>query len=1030
MVILGSRPSRPRHQPPHKPYGRQRALLPVSRGAAVLLVVALAGFAASAMGAPPDQWQLSAQGCQTTAAFFLVEYHQADRFLPPAFQPRDLAAFLYYTPVTSGKVPAFVALSTCEEMRFEGQDAREGTLQITYVGFFVEPPGLGSAYAAQPADYDFYTVAYLGPDQGPAAVPFAVTDAYGWRNEPAEVTLDVQAHASTDIPRLDPPAPDRAEALTSSGQVVQDGEPVFSFDAQAFFPQTFEAPPKLRFWHEGPGGLGWLEFALPMQTVATGPLGGCTIGQDSIVMDVIGHGGDANLCGPFDSFALVFARHDLTGRLHHLEGVHGAVAGLVPPAPLPPLGAAAMRVLVPLDVERAQWLDLGQGGTSEGLASGPESLCHDGASSSLPASGWERYSDPFFTSTDPMPYFRFRDDYQENGCGEARFRVAVPDGASTMTLSFQVDRQVESQARWATPRAFQTLHMYLADGTDGPLTPLGCFGEQEVFPSSWPSTRRAQGFTATFDFRRCDEAVQEQLRTSDVVIGFRFADGGEVQGERVPDGLPAGQLFRASVYAPQVTFDGIQLPLEAGRSDGLDPSRAVVGYATRTVDIPSPLPGQQHEVSFSISNQHGILGLYRRSEQGLERVDDDRIQAQEVEGRLVFTIGAGVVASQGAGSYEVLFTAPDTGRVSMLRLPLVGLALLLPLVAGAVAQRNVNHVHRVARQRMPRYLLQSVLLASWALYVAVALYLFLADAGIGMAAWPVPRPNLLAYVALACIAAGMVGIAVVARSIELATVRRNLGELEHAQRELERSNRELEQFAYVASHDLKEPLRMVAGYTQLLSMRYGDRLDPKGRSFLGFATEGASRLQRMVDDLLAYSRVRREPGALQPVHLEETMAAVRIHLKGLLEERGVDLRVGAMPTVLADRGQMVQLLLNLIQNAVKFSPQDRPVVEVGAQREGDHVEVWVRDHGIGIQPQQQERIFQIFQRLHLREEYEGNGIGLAVCRKIVEQYGGRIWVESAPGQGSTFHATLPAKAPTPPRLPAPERRRSPGNSPS
>ncbi len=224
--------------------------------------------------------------------------------------------------------------------------------------------------------------------------------------------------------------------------------------------------------------------------------------------------------------------------------------------------------------------------------------------------------------------------------------------------------------------------------------------------------------------------------------------------------------------------------------------------------------------------------------------------------------------------------------------------------------------------------------------------------------------------------------------------------------ELMRSNKELEQFAYVSSHDLQEPLRMVSSYVQLLSRRYKGKLDSDADEFISFAVEGVNRMKVLINDLLAFSRVGTRGNEFVPVALEETLEKVVRNLQIIIEDSEASITHDALPQVLADDGQMVQLFQNLVGNAIKFHGEAPPKVHVGVRHEGDHWLLFVRDNGIGIDPQFSERVFIIFQRLHSREEYEGTGIGLAICRKIVERHGGRIWVESEPGKGATFYFTL------------------------
>jgi PAS domain S-box-containing protein len=230
--------------------------------------------------------------------------------------------------------------------------------------------------------------------------------------------------------------------------------------------------------------------------------------------------------------------------------------------------------------------------------------------------------------------------------------------------------------------------------------------------------------------------------------------------------------------------------------------------------------------------------------------------------------------------------------------------------------------------------------------------------------------------------------------------------------ELERSNKELELFAYVASHDLQEPLRMVSSYTQLLERRYSEKLDDDAREFIGYAVDGAIRMQRLINDLLEVSRVSTRGKPLERTDVGEILDNVRVNLSVAIEEAGALVTSDPMPIVPADAGQLEQLLQNLVGNGLKFRNGERPVVHVAAIESEHHWEFSVRDNGIGIDQQYFERIFLLFQRLHAKGEYPGTGIGLALCKRIVERHGGRIWLESNPGEGSTFFFTIPKLAHT------------------
>jgi len=249
---------------------------------------------------------------------------------------------------------------------------------------------------------------------------------------------------------------------------------------------------------------------------------------------------------------------------------------------------------------------------------------------------------------------------------------------------------------------------------------------------------------------------------------------------------------------------------------------------------------------------------------------------------------------------------------------------------------------------------------------------------------------------------GKTALAVIAQGFDMTDRRQVEEEKDRVSEELARSNKDLEQFAYVASHDLQEPLRMVSSYVQLLAQRYEGQLDDKAQKYIAYAVDGAVRMQRLIEDLLVYSRVGTRGGPLGVVDSRSALASAIQNLAKAIEESAAVITQGELPLVRADAPQLTQVFQNLLSNAIKFHGEAPPRVHISAEDKGREWVFSVKDDGIGIDPQYKDRVFVIFQRLHTRQEYPGTGIGLAVCKKIVERHGGRMWFESEPGKGSTF----------------------------
>jgi PAS domain S-box-containing protein len=243
--------------------------------------------------------------------------------------------------------------------------------------------------------------------------------------------------------------------------------------------------------------------------------------------------------------------------------------------------------------------------------------------------------------------------------------------------------------------------------------------------------------------------------------------------------------------------------------------------------------------------------------------------------------------------------------------------------------------------------------------------------------------------------------------LDIAARKRDEEALKQSAADLERSNKELEQFAYVASHDMQEPLRMVSSYTQLLAQRYENQLDDKAKKYIDYAVDGAVRMQRLINDLLTYSRVGTRGKPLEPTDSHSVLGEVLRNLQAAIDENRAIVTNDDLPIVRVDASQLTQVFQNLIANAIKFRGESPPRIHASAQDRGREWVFSISDNGIGIDPQYKDRIFVIFQRLHTKQEYPGTGIGLALCKRVVERHGGKIWFESEPGKGSTFYFAIP-----------------------
>jgi len=601
-----------------------------------------------------------------------------------------------------------------------------------------------------------------------------------------------------------------------------------------------------------------------------------------------------------------------------------------------------------------------------------------------------------FTFNAEEGWFRFQEGSGENACGEARYTVSMPEGTQRAKVSFRADRAIQQPSTLDLPKNMaQELRVY------------GQGGQQAAaFPYFDPSAV-AQNTPSDFSYE-----VEAPPGERELTLGWYFFDEGETLGAPTSNPL-AGQAFSATVADVRVTLSGIPIQGAKVSQERLGLQGDGVRYATN-VELPVPESlGGPGGVSVRVRVPSDLSFSHAEAPDG-EPIPDGHLETSELQGVREVLLTAEATALHGPGDYRIVFTSTTPLTPSPALYPFIVAILFVPVAAGAVSLRSARDLRRHASGGLASTarFLHNLVVTLLAAYLVVPIMVLVSGRLPLLSSWPLEGEAGLVYLLIGLSFVAFVIIGLLERRHLSGLMTQELELKEHARRELERSNRELEEFAYVASHDLQEPLRAVASYTQLLQRRYKGKLDADADTYIGAAVEGAHRMQALIQDLLAYSRVGSKPEPLVPVDLEAVARQVAGTFAPSLESSGGQVKVGELPTVVGSERQFTQLLQNLIGNALKFRHPDRPPrVEVRAARQGTGWRFEVQDNGIGIEPQHFGRIFQIFQRLHARNEYPGTGIGLAVCKRIVELRGGSIGVESVPGEGSTFWFTVPESPP-------------------
>lgn len=606
-----------------------------------------------------------------------------------------------------------------------------------------------------------------------------------------------------------------------------------------------------------------------------------------------------------------------------------------------------------------------------------------------------------FTRNETHGWFRFRETQSENGCGELRYTAPVPAGATSAVVRFRADRVILQPSTLATPiDMVQELRVYDDLG--------GLAAAYPFYDHNTPQHLASESFGYPL------ELTPAQSR---LTLGWFFRDRGFGQAPINPIFVGAG--LSSTVQEPSIRFEGIaMLPQVEHQRLGLQGES--VRFATTVHAVVPETLGVAGRISVTVRVADDLLFSHVMGPRG-QVVHESFIQVIEGTDVRTVVLTGDATASQGAGPYRLVFTSASPISPAPLLYPFIALVMAVPAGAGALAWLNTR---RFRQQATPEFVttatnLENVVLAMIAVYLLLPLGVLVSGRLSLLASWPLEGEAGLVYLLIAIAFVAFLAIGFVGRRHLNHVMLEEAAIKEQARRELERSNRELAEFAYVASHDLQEPLRTVASYTQLLQRRYKGKLDQDADEFIDSAVEGAQRMQNLIQDLLAYSRVGAKPDPPTAVDLGSVMDGVRRTLRQAITEASAEVVVTkALPTVVAHEHQFDQLLQNLVGNALKFRDPARPCrIEVSAEPVPGGWRVAVKDNGIGIDPRHFERIFQIFQRLHGREEYPGTGIGLAICKRIVELNGGTIGIDSVPGQGSTFWFTVPDR-PTPPGSPA------------
>lgn len=602
-----------------------------------------------------------------------------------------------------------------------------------------------------------------------------------------------------------------------------------------------------------------------------------------------------------------------------------------------------------------------------------------------------------YTPSPTDQQFAFHETAQETGCAEYGYLFRPPVDARDLTLEFETDRTIEQPAELPID-APQLVRAYDAAKK--------VFATINVFDSTDSAKPRSR-FSYEFNLPQ---------PSSEVNITWYFEDKSYTAGVALTS-VGTQQAFSASVFDPWLKIAQYPLFLGAPLYENESAQNGRITNTTlRPVTVPDLLQGANDTISVTLRVSPGTNVAYVATPTGA-KLNATQLRSQSTRTHDEFQIPPELLAAGGPGQYVVVLTSsrpipppPPPLPPTTIYPVIVGL-LALPGLPGALALRTGFGYAREAQGRF-RLTARSLLLGilgGLALYLALVVFVLMSSRLSTLATLPFTGEAWFFNLQLVLFAIVFVAFWIIPGRYLLQSMRADVEQRKRIQQELQRSNQELEHFAYVASHDLQEPLRTISGYTQLLQRRYGKQLDENAHRYIETAVAGTQRLSRLINDLLAYSRVQTRGASFEVADTAQVFDQAVSELQTLVQERRAKVKRGPLPTIKCDSVQLRQVFSNLVQNAIKYSdPKRIPEVRATAVREDGAWRFSVRDNGIGIEREYFDKIFIIFQRLQPRgKPDDGTGLGLAIARRIVERHGGRIWVESKFGQGSTFHFTMP-----------------------